>query len=878
VKYFLRKPLAGPPQSLMTCSLATVPFIFKLPKVVGGFDEKIKIDVVKLRICLIISGSDYRMMEWGTKMAESDRDDLISIIEEDIGDTQIPTSLPLLPVRDVVIFTDMLLPLFVGREKSIQAVEMAIAKDRFLFVATQKDPAIENPKPEDIFSVGTISRILRMLKLPDGRVKALVQGFSKARIKKYIQKRSYYRVSVEILDEPTALQPDLEIEALMRNVREYSEKILALRGEFSGDVGSILESIEEPGKLADLVASNLRLKIDEAQDVIELIDPVERLRKVHDLLSREVELSAMQAKIQSDVKDEISKSQRDYFLREQVRAIHKELGELDDRGQEIAEYAKRIKRARMPREADNEAKKQLRRLEQMHPDSAESSVVRTYLDWLTEVPWQKTTKDLLDIQKAQEVLNRDHFGLEKIKERILEYLSVRKLNPNLKGSILCFAGPPGVGKTSLGQAIAKALRRKFVRISLGGIRDEAEIRGHRRTYIGAMPGRIIQGLKSCGTNNPVFMMDEIDKLGADFRGDPSSALLEALDPEQNSAFSDHYLNLPFDLSKVMFILTANVIDTIPSALLDRMEVINLSGYTEEEKVIIAERHLIPRQLKENGLKPKQLSIRQPALRQLINEYTSEAGLRNLEREIAALCRRVARKIAEGKKGPFNITRQNIQKFLGVPKFYPELDQEESQVGLATGLAWTQAGGEVLYVEASLFRGKGELIITGQIGEVMQESARAALSYARVYLDKVGIKPQIFENLDIHIHVPAGAIPKDGPSAGIAMATALISAVTHRPIDKDVAMTGEITLRGRVLPIGGLKEKALGALRAGIKTVIIPAKNKKELDEIPSSIKRKLKFVPLQNMDQVLETALLAPVKKPSRIPKSSPRTQKAKLT
>ena len=678
------------------------------------------------------------------------------------------------------------------------------------------------------------------------------------------------------MEEPETHQTNLEIEALMRNVREYSEKILSLRGEFSGDVGSILESIEEPGKLADLVASNLRLKIEEAQEVIELVDPLERLRKVHDLLSREVELSAMQAKIQSDVKDEISKSQRDYFLREQVRAIHKELGELDDRGQEIAEYAKRIKRARMPKEVNEEAGKQLRRLEQMHPDSAESSVVRTYLDWLTEVPWQKTTKDQLDIQKVQEVLNRDHFGLEKIKDRILEYLSVRKLNPDLKGSILCFVGPPGVGKTSLGQSIARAMRRKFIRISLGGIRDEAEIRGHRRTYIGAMPGRIIQGLKTCASNNPVFMMDEIDKLGADFRGDPSSALLEALDPEQNGAFSDHYLNLPFDLSKVMFILTANLTDTIPSALLDRMEVITLSGYTEDEKVTIAEKHLIPRQVKENGLKPKQLVISQQALRQIINEYTSEAGLRNLEREIASLCRKTARKIAEGRKPPFNVSRQNLQKYLGVPKFFPELDQEPSQVGLSTGLAWTQAGGEVLYVEASLIRGKGELIITGQIGEVMQESARAALSYARVYLDKVGVKPQTFENLDIHIHVPAGAIPKDGPSAGIAMATALISAVTHRPVNKDVAMTGEITLRGRVLPIGGLKEKALGALRAGITTVIIPAKNKKELEEIPATIKRKLKFVPLQNMDEVLDIALMPPVKaqaaKLGRIAK--PRTAK----
>ena len=813
-------------------------------------------------------------------MAETDKDDLISIIEEDIGDTEIPTTLPLLPVRDVVIFTDMLLPLFVGREKSIRAVEKSVAKDRFLFVATQKDPSIENPKPEDIYTVGTISRILRMLKLPDGRVKALVQGFAKARITRFTQKRSFYRVAVDILDEPHESAADLKIEALMRNVRDYSEKILALRGELSGDVGSILESIEEPGKLADLVASNLRLKIDEAQEVIELIDPVARLRKVHDLLSREVELSVMQAKIQSDVKDEISKSQRDYFLREQVRAIHKELGELDERSQEVEEYRQRIKKARMPKEARDEAGKQLRRLEQMHPDSAESSVVRTYLDWLTEIPWSKTTKDFLDIQKAQKVLNKDHFGLEKIKDRILEYLSVRKLNPDLKGSILCFVGPPGVGKTSLGQAIAKAMRRKFIRVSLGGIRDEAEIRGHRRTYIGAMPGRIIQGLKSCGTNNPIFMMDEIDKLGSDFRGDPSSALLEALDPEQNDAFSDHYLNLSFDLSKVMFILTANVTDTIPSALLDRMEVIHLSGYTEDEKVTIAEKHLVPRQLKENGLKIRQLAISQNALRRMINEYTLEAGLRNFEREIGTLCRKVARKIAEGKKGPFVINRGGLQKYLGVAKYYPEMDQEPSQVGLSTGLAWTQAGGEALYVEASLIKGKGELIITGQVGEVMQESARAALSYARAYLDTQGVKASIFENLDIHIHVPAGAIPKDGPSAGTAMATALISAVTQRPVDKDVAMTGEITLRGRVLPIGGLKEKALGALRAGIKTVLIPAKNEKELVEIPVVIKRKLKFVPVWNMDEVISVALLKPLKKRASKPRraSSARSKTKKLS
>ncbi len=794
-------------------------------------------------------------------MAETDKDDLISIIEEDTGDAHIPTTLPLLPVRDVVIFTDMLLPLFVGREKSVRAVEAALSKDRFLFVATQKDPAIENPKAGDIFSVGTVSRILRILKLPDGRVKALVQGFAKARIVQYVQKRSFFRVAIELLEEPPIEQPNLEVEALMRNVRENSEKILALRGEMTGDVSSILESIEDPGKLADLVASNLRLKIEEAQQIIELVDPVARLHKVHDFLSREVELSAMQAKIQSDVKDEISKSQRDYFLREQMRAIHKELGELDEKGQEIDEYKRRIKRARMPKEAQEEAERQLRRLEQMHPDAAESSMVRTYLDWLTELPWQKTTKDVIDVQQAKATLDKDHHGLDKIKDRILEYLSVRKLNPQMKGSILCFVGPPGVGKTSLGQAIAKAMRRKFVRISLGGIRDEAEIRGHRRTYIGAMPGRILQGLKTCGTRNPVFMMDEIDKVGSDFRGDPSSALLEALDPEQNSEFSDHYLNLAFDLSQVMFILTANATDTIPSALLDRMEVINLSGYTDDEKRTIAENYLVPRQLRENGLKPKQLTISPNAMTVIINEYTSEAGLRNLEREIATLCRKAARKIAEGKKGPFTISRTNLEKYLGVPKYFPELDQEPSQVGLSTGLAWTQVGGEVLYVEASLIRGKGELIVTGQIGEIMQESARAALSYSRTYLDTVGVKPATFENLDIHIHVPAGAIPKDGPSAGIAMASALISVFTQRPVDKDVAMTGEITLRGRVLPIGGLKEKALGAIRAGVKTVIIPAKNKKDLEEIPAAIKRRLKFIPVQNMNEVLDIALLPPVGK-----------------
>jgi ATP-dependent Lon protease len=800
-------------------------------------------------------------------MAETDKDDLVSIIDEEEKDVHIGSVLPLMPVRDVVIFTDMLLPLFVGREMSVKAVEEAVGKDGYLFLATQKDPNVESPRVEDIYTVGTIGRVLRMLKLPDGRVKILVQGLRKGRVLRYLRKRGFFRVKIEQISEPAVPEADLALEALMRNVREHSEKILSLRGELTNEVSSILASIENPGKLADLVASNLKLKIDESQGILELVDPIQRLQRVNELLSREVDLSAIQAKIQSDVKDEISKNQRDYFLREQVRAIHRELGEGDERFQEIEDYQKKIKRARMPKEAVAEADKQLRRLEQMHPESAEATIVRTYLDWMVEMPWSKSTQDMLDVVNARKVLEKDHFGLDRIKERILEYLSVRRLNPKSKGPILCFVGPPGVGKTSLGQAIAKSMKRKFVRISLGGVHDEAEIRGHRRTYIGSMPGRILQGLKQAGVNNPVFMMDEIDKIGADFRGDPSSALLEALDPEQNFAFSDHYLNITFDLSKVMFILTANQTDTIPSPLLDRMEVIQLSGYTEEEKTAIAQRYLIPRQTRENGLKPANATFSPGAIEHMIREYTLEAGLRNLEREIGSICRKVARRLAEGRKGPFTITRRNLESYLGVPKFQPEMDKEESQVGLATGLAWTQVGGEVLYVEASLMGGKGELILTGQLGEIMQESARAAVSYARANRESLGIKPEQFENNDIHIHVPAGAIPKDGPSAGIAMATALISAFSGLPVNTDVAMTGEITLRGRVLPIGGLKEKALGALRGGIRTVLIPEKNKRELAEIPRNVRRKLKFVPVTHMDDVLRIALVPAPPAPAKAPR-----------
>jgi len=809
-------------------------------------------------------------------MAESDKDDLIRLIDDDDGkELEIPEKLPLLPVRDVVVFTDMVLPLYIGRDRSLKAVDDAMQNDRLIFLATQKDPMVEDPKPKDIYRVGTVCRILRMLKLPDGHFKVLIHGIEKGRIQRYIHKRSTYHVSIEIIPDSYNEEVNVEHQALMRNVRENCEKILNLRGEYTGEIGMLLEEIENPGKLADLVSSNLKLKIEEAQGLLEIDDPVERLRTVNSYLTREVELSAVQAKIQSSVRDEISKNQRDYFLREQVRAIHKELGEADERSAEIDDYRKRIKRCKMPKASTLEAEKQLKRLEQMHPDSSEATIVRTYLDWMVELPWSQSTKDIIDIPKAKRILDEEHFGLDKIKDRILEYLSVRKLNPKKKGQILCFVGPPGVGKTSLGHAIANAMERKFFRMSLGGIRDEAEIRGHRRTYIGALPGRIIQGLKQCGSNNPIFMMDEIDKIGMDFRGDPSSALLEALDPEQNTDFSDHFLNIPFDLSNVLFILTANMTDTIPPALLDRMEVLQLAGYTEEEKTLIAEKYLLPRQLEDNGLSNKDLVLGRSALEQIITEYTSEAGLRNLEREISAICRKTARKIAEGEKGTFRITRQNLHLYLGPPKFIPELDQDESQVGLATGLAWTQVGGEVLYVEVSLLEGKGELIITGQLGEVMQESARAALSYARAHRRELGIKKNVFETNDIHIHVPAGAIPKDGPSAGIAMATALISALTKKPVDKYVAMTGEISLRGRVLPIGGLREKAIGALRFGIRHIIIPEKNRAELSEIPKNVRRKIKFTPVNNVDEVIDIAIGKNILKRVAPPSGTTRTARA---
>ena len=792
-----------------------------------------------------------------------------SIKEDESLEITIPSTLPLLAVRDVVVFPNMVLPLFVGRETSVLAIEAALAQDRLLFLATQRDQAVENPEPEDIYQLGTVSLILRMLKLPDGRLKVLVQGRAKAKITDYQQTRPFFQVGLDVVSEAELREVSPETEALMRNAREMSEKILTLKGVMSPDLLSILDSIEDPGHLADLVAANLRLKIEEAQTVLEELDPIKRLIIVNDFLRKELEVSSIQAKIQSQAREEMDRTQREYFLREQLRAIKKELGDVDDQSKEMEEYRVKIVRAKMPREAEEEALKQLSRLEQMHPDAAEASMVRTYLDWLVEVPWSKGTRDKLDLREAKTILDEDHYNLEKVKERILEYLSVRKLNKKMKGPILCFVGPPGVGKTSLGQSIARAMGRKFTRISLGGMRDEAEIRGHRRTYIGSLPGRIIQGLKNVGSNNPVFILDEVDKIGMDFRGDPAAALLEVLDPEQNNTFSDHYLNVPFDLSKVMFITTANLVDPIPSALKDRMEIIRLSGYTEEEKLKIAQGYLIPRQIQENGLKRDDLHISPEVLKEVIIHYTQEAGLRNLEREIGTLCRKMARRLAEGEQGPFAITRGNLHKYLGPPQFLSEEEREKDEVGVATGLAWTQVGGEILAVEASLMRGKGQLTLTGQLGDVMRESAQAALSYARARADLLGLESNFYETLDAHIHVPAGATPKDGPSAGITMATALISALTQVPVRKDVAMTGEITLRGKVLPVGGLKEKAIAALRGRMQKVIIPQANKKDLVEIPKYVKRKLKFVPVNSVDDVLQEALVRNPFKPKPRQKSS---------
>ncbi|MHB8846740.1 MAG: endopeptidase La [Nitrospirota bacterium] len=767
---------------------------------------------------------------------------------------EIPKKIPLLPIRDIVVFPYMVLPLFVGREMSIKAIETALEGNRMIYLSSQKDINVENPSPSDLYSMGTVGVIMRMLKLPDGRIKILVQGVSRAKTVKFVQKEPFYLVEIKTFpDSPAPV--NIELEALMRNVKEQIEKLVSFGKVILPDIMVVIENVDDPGKLADLAVANMGLKVEQAQEILEIIDPLQRIKRINEALGKEIELLSMQQKIQADVRGEIDKTQREYFLREQLKAIQKELGDTDDRSEDARELREKIKAAKMPEKAEKEAEKQLRRLERMHPDAAEASMTRTYIEMLAELPWSKATKDNLDLKGAQKILEEDHYDLEKVKERILEYLAVRKLKEKMKGPILCFVGPPGVGKTSLGKSIARSLGREFVRISLGGVRDEAEIRGHRRTYVGALPGRIIQGIKTAGSNNPVFMLDEIDKIGADFRGDPSAALLEVLDPEQNNSFSDHYIGLPFDLSNVMFITTANMTDPIPGPLKDRMEIIRLSGYTEHEKLGIAKSYLVPRQLKEHGITEKNIAIPDKTILKIVEDYTREAGVRNLEREIGHLCRKVARKIAEGETGLFTITPANMHKYLGVQKFLPEAERTKDEVGVVTGLAWTETGGDILYIEATTMKGKGTLTLTGQLGDVMKESAHAALTYVRSRASQLGINTDSFGRTDVHIHVPAGAIPKDGPSAGVTMATALASVFTNEPVRKDLAMTGEVTLRGRVLPIGGLKEKTLAARRAGITTVIIPKQNEKDLDDVPKEIRKDMHFILAETMDDVINSAL-----------------------
>ena len=783
--------------------------------------------------------------------SSDDNDDLINRSTEQ---PEFPPVMPVLPLRDVVVFNYMIIPLFVGRDKSVQAVDAALNTNRFLFVVAQKDDQSEDPGENELYQVGMICIILRMLKMSDGRLKVLVQGVSRAKMLSLDTYGPFLSARVEAMPEEEAGPLSVEQEALLRTAREESEKILTLRGFSVNDVMGVLNSVDDPGRLADLVAANLRMKVADAQAILECMNPLQRLSLVIEQLTKEAEVASVQAKIQNTAREGMDKAQRDYFLREQLKAIRKELGDTSEGDDDMDELSKALDKAKLPKEARAEAERQLKRLNTMHGDSSEAAVVRTYLDWLIELPWSKQSRDRLDIKAAKKILDEDHHGLDKVKERILEYLSVRKLNPSSKGAILCFVGPPGVGKTSLGRSIARALGRKFQRMSLGGMRDEAEIRGHRRTYVGAMPGRIIQAVKLAGTRNPVIMLDEIDKLGTDFRGDPASALLEVLDPEQNNSFTDHYLNLACDLSKVMFICTANYLEAVPPPLRDRMEIIRLPGYTMQEKLKIAQRYLLPRQTTENGLKDKEVSLSDAVVRKIVEGYTREAGLRNLERELGAVCRKLARRKAENEAGPYKVTPELLQELLGAPRFLDDEKERLTMPGLAQGLAWTPYGGEVLYVEAAVMKGKGKLILTGQLGDVMRESAQAAVSYIRSKAAKLGIDPSFAEDEDIHIHLPAGATPKDGPSAGVTLTTALISILSGEPVASDLCMTGEITLRGRVMPVGGIKEKILAAVARGIKRVAIPKQNAKDLEEIPAELLAKIKVIPVSRFEEIIPLA------------------------
>ncbi len=780
----------------------------------------------------------------------------LSGIETGRESSVFPQTLPLLPIRDQVYFPHMIFPLLVGREKSVRALEEAATQHRHIFIVAQRNLHAEDPDPDDIYTVGIVAEIMQILRVPDGTVRVMFEGLERCRVIKYLQTEPFYRVFIEPM--PTDENKDLPTEALMRSITAQFEHIVNISKNIQPEALINVVNTDEPGRLADVITPYLRqMRVEAQQEILETLDVKERLHKLSLVLKKEAEILEIQKHIRTRVEKEMSDTQREFILREQLKAIQQELGERDERGGELDEYRSKIVACGMPEQAAERANKEVDRLEKMPFAAPEGVVIRTYLDWLVSLPWAESTPDDLDVAESAKVLDEDHYGLEKPKERILEFLSVRKLTGTTRGPILCFVGPPGVGKTSIGKSIARALGRKFVRVSLGGVRDEAEIRGHRRTYIGALPGRIIQGIKQAGANNPVFMLDEIDKLGMDFRGDPSSALLEALDPEQNREFSDHYLEVPFDLSDVMFVTTANLLDPIPAALKDRMEVITFAGYTEEEKLAIATQFLVPKQSRDHGLTTEHLTITEAALRKLIREYTREAGVRNLEREIATLCRKVARQVVEGKVEQVAIDADDVKTFLGQRRYHYGVMEEKDEIAAATGLVYTEVGGDIVTIEVSLLKGhEGRVQLTGQLGEVMKESAQAAFSFVRSRVTELGVDPEFYRKLDIHVHVPAGGVPKDGPSAGITIAVAIASALTRRPVRKDVAMTGEITLRGRVLPVGGVKEKVLAAHRAGIRTVLLPKENEKDLEELPENVREAMCFRHVAHMDEVLDFALL----------------------
>jgi ATP-dependent Lon protease len=774
-----------------------------------------------------------------------------------MGDN-IELTVPLLPLRGLLVYPTMVLHLDVGREKSVQALEKAMVDDHLIFLTTQKDISIDEPSEDDLYHMGTLTKVKQMLKLPNGTIRVLVEGLQRAEIVEFFDKEDHFAASLKTYEE--GRPKDVEDEALMRTMLQYFEQYIKMSKKISAETYSSVADIEEPGRMADIISSHLPLKLKEKQEILETLDEKERMNRIIEIIHNEKEVLNLEKKIGQRVKRSMERTQKEYYLREQLKAIQKELGDKEGKTGEVKELTDKIELAGMPEHVKETALKELERYEKVPSTSAESAVIRNYIDWLVSLPWTKATEDDLDIRKAEQILNEEHYGLEKVKERVLEYLAVQQLTNSLKGPILCLAGPPGVGKTSLAKSIAKSLNRNFVRISLGGVRDESEIRGHRRTYVGAMPGRIIQGMKKAGTINPVFLLDEIDKMSSDFRGDPSSAMLEVLDPEQNHTFSDHYIEENYDLSKVMFIATANNLGTVPGPLLDRMEIITIAGYTELEKLHIAKDHLLPRQVKDHGLSKAQLQIRDEAFLDIIRHYTREAGVRSLERQLASICRKTAKIIVSEEKKRVVLNEKNVVDFLGKPKFrYGEAELED-QVGVATGLAYTTVGGDTLQIEVSLSPGKGKLVLTGKLGDVMKESAQAAFSYVRSKAKELGIDEDFHEKLDIHIHVPEGATPKDGPSAGITIATALVSALSGRPIRREVGMTGEITLRGRVLPIGGLKEKTLSAHRAGLTKIILPKDNEKDIDDIPESVRNALEFVLVSHVDEVLNHALAEGVK------------------